>query len=172
MSTSVMRTVNRLPAETTARLRSTIILTSLPQIVSELVQNSLDADARHVNVGVDPTEWTCWVQDDGHGISVENLRTIGMSNDAGRYGRFLPLRVSQLWDLPGSGGLRGTLSTKLASRILPQSQTFFRGFGIHLMTAIFSQVLRRCQMQMAVTQPVHLAFEGKVMMPEFMRASF
>jgi len=86
-----MQAVNRLPAETTARLRSTIILTSLPQIVSELVQNALDAGARHVNVGVDPVEWTCWVQDDGHGISVENLQTIGMSSDAGRYGRPLPL---------------------------------------------------------------------------------
>lgn len=91
MSTAVMQAVNRLPAETTARLRSTIILTSLPQIVSELVQNALDAGARHVNVGVDPVEWTCWVQDDGHGISVENLQTIGMSSDAGRYGRPLPL---------------------------------------------------------------------------------
>jgi DNA mismatch repair protein MLH3 len=58
--------------------------------VSELVQNALDADALHVSVGVDPSEWTCWVQDDGYGIPVETLRTIGMKSDAGRYGWLLP----------------------------------------------------------------------------------
>lgn len=91
-----MQSVNRLPTETTAQLRSTIILTSLPQIVSELVQNSLDAGALHLSVGVDPTEWSCWVQDDGYGIPVENLQTIGMNSDAGRYGWCF-----YYWNIPG-----------------------------------------------------------------------
>lgn len=78
--------MNILPSETRALLRSTVILTSLPQIVSELCQNALDAGARHVDVGVDFDDWSCWVRDDGSGISAQDLNHIGSSGDAGRYG--------------------------------------------------------------------------------------
>ncbi len=76
-------TVQRLPASTQSKLRSTQILVSLPQIVSELVQNSLDAGARHVDVGVDCGGWTCWVRDDGAGMSKSDLEAFEC---AGRYG--------------------------------------------------------------------------------------
>ena len=58
---------------TRARLRSSQILTTFAQIISELVQNSLDAGAKHVDVGVDAEGWECWVRDDGYGISRADL---------------------------------------------------------------------------------------------------
>ncbi|KAK0491323.1 hypothetical protein IW261DRAFT_81628 [Armillaria novae-zelandiae] len=73
--------IELLPASTQSKIRSTQILTSLPQIVSELMQNSLDAGARHVDVGVDCEGWTCWVRDDGVGMSKDAL--------AGTEGRYV-----------------------------------------------------------------------------------
>ena|SRR6266702_297214 len=74
------------------RLRSSQILTSLPQVVSELVQNALDASASHIDVGVDCQEWECWVKDDGHGISKSGLELLSKNYEAGRYSMSLPNR--------------------------------------------------------------------------------
>ncbi|CAA7260090.1 unnamed protein product [Cyclocybe aegerita] len=79
------RTIARLPPPTQAKLRSTQILTSLPQILSELVQNSLDAEATHVDVGIDAKEWICWVRDDGRGISKADLDFLGRGEEGARY---------------------------------------------------------------------------------------
>lgn len=78
--------IEHLPATTRAKLRSTQILTSLPQIVSELLQNSLDAGAGQVDIGVDCEEWICWVKDDGEGISREGMSMLGKGSEEGRYG--------------------------------------------------------------------------------------
>ncbi|KAI0000051.1 histidine kinase-like ATPase, partial [Russula vinacea] len=67
------------------RLRSTHILTSLPQVVSQLVQNALDASASHIDIGVDCQEWECWVKDDGNGIARSGLDALSKSYEAGRY---------------------------------------------------------------------------------------
>lgn len=74
----------KLDQRTQSRLRSTQILTSLPQIVTELVQNSLDAGAKHIDIGVDNEEWACWVRDDGKGINRDGLSLI--AREGGRYG--------------------------------------------------------------------------------------
>ena len=81
--------IQQLPPPTQTRLRSTQILTSLTQIVSELLQNSLDANPQRVDVGVDCEEWECWVTDDGVGISRDALSVIGQGQDMGRYSEFL-----------------------------------------------------------------------------------
>ncbi|KAG7447478.1 uncharacterized protein BT62DRAFT_776682 [Guyanagaster necrorhizus] len=70
------KSIEPLPDSTRSKIRSTQILTSLPQIVSELMQNSLDAGARHVDIGVDCEGWTCWVRDDGPGMSKDALASI------------------------------------------------------------------------------------------------
>ncbi|OBZ76731.1 DNA mismatch repair protein Mlh3 [Grifola frondosa] len=58
-----------------------------PQIISELVQNSLDAGARQVDIGVDCEDWGCWVRDDGAGISRDGLAVIAgdFKDGRGRY---------------------------------------------------------------------------------------
>jgi hypothetical protein len=87
--------IEKLPEDTRTYLRSTQIVTSIPQIVSELVQNSLDAQAKHVDIGVNHEEWTCFVSDDGVGISAEGLSTLAKGGEDGRYGEH-PLFICDL----------------------------------------------------------------------------
>ena len=75
--------IERLPLPTQSKLRSTQILTSLPQIISELVQNSLDANASSIDVSLDCKDWTCWVRDNGHGVSRDGLESL--AQEGGRY---------------------------------------------------------------------------------------
>ena len=61
-------------------------MTSLPHLISELVQNSLDAGASHVDVGIDVEGWQCWVRDDGNGMDRSGMNLIAKGNEEGRYG--------------------------------------------------------------------------------------
>ncbi|KAG6850891.1 hypothetical protein H0H93_006717 [Arthromyces matolae] len=81
-----MARIEKLDIPTRVKLRSSQILTSLPQIVTELVQNSIDAGATNIDVGVDCEEWVCWVRDDGAGISRDSLAILASGNEEGRYG--------------------------------------------------------------------------------------
>lgn len=80
-----MPPLEQLSLETRSRLRSSQILTTLTQLISELVQNSLDANARHIEVGVNCEEWECWVKDDGSGISKAGLFSLSGGADQRRY---------------------------------------------------------------------------------------
>lgn len=86
MNEKASSALQKLDSETRSKIRSTQILTSLPQIVSELVQNSLDAGAKNVEIGMDMTEWACWVRDDGTGMSKSGLELIAQGCEHGRYG--------------------------------------------------------------------------------------
>ncbi|KAI0331238.1 hypothetical protein GY45DRAFT_1322484 [Cubamyces sp. BRFM 1775] len=86
MDTVKPAALSSLPSATQSRLRSTQILTSLPQLVSELVQNAIDAGARNIEVSIDAEEWECWVRDDGTGISKEGLAVLAHGPGGGRYG--------------------------------------------------------------------------------------
>ncbi|KAJ4498873.1 hypothetical protein C8R41DRAFT_725919, partial [Lentinula lateritia] len=57
--------IDRLIFATQTKLRSTQILTSLPEIASELFQNLLDVGAKYIEIGINCAEWSCWVTDDG-----------------------------------------------------------------------------------------------------------
>ena len=71
-----------LPPRTRSFLRSTVILSSLVQVVSELIQNSLDASARTIQVAIDCDEWSCWVQDDGTGFTIDDLESLANNSKA------------------------------------------------------------------------------------------
>lgn len=75
--------ITPLPQRTRSILRSTVILTSLVQVVSELIQNSLDANARSIQVGIDCDDWSCWVQDDGTGFAIDSLELLANYCKAG-----------------------------------------------------------------------------------------
>ncbi|GAA5832199.1 hypothetical protein JCM11251_004277 [Rhodosporidiobolus azoricus] len=62
-----------LPAPTQSLLRSSTILPSLPSLLSELVQNSLDAHATRITASVDLDTWTLKVTDDGLGFTGEGI---------------------------------------------------------------------------------------------------
>ena len=57
-----------LPPEVAAQIKSSIAVTSLSIVVLGLLANSLDADARRVDINVDLRRGTASVEDDGTGI--------------------------------------------------------------------------------------------------------
>ncbi len=81
----MQRQLQQLDVQTRSKIRSTQILASLPQFISELVQNSLDAGASQVDIGVNLEEWSCWVRDDGSGIRKDDLDALSRGFEAGRY---------------------------------------------------------------------------------------
>lgn len=94
------RSLSLLPPPVRTKIRSTQILTSLPQVISELVQNSLDANSHHIEVGVDCEEWECWVKDDGEGMSKEGMGMLRKAEEEGRYSKLLPATLPKGWN-PG-----------------------------------------------------------------------
>ena len=92
--------LNKLPAETRTKLRSTQILTSLPTIISELMQNAIDAGASQIDVGVDCAEWSCWVVDNGSGFTKDGLHKIGQDSERGRYSELSATVLSVILGLP------------------------------------------------------------------------
>lgn len=102
----MQRTLYPLDSETRSKIRSTQVLTSIPQIVSELVQNSLDANSSHINVGVDVVEWECWVYDDGTGISKKDMGILAKGPMEGRYGSSKAYEINSLNQL-STFGFRG-----------------------------------------------------------------
>lgn len=77
--------LEQLDNATRSKLRSTQILTSLPQIISELVQNALDAKAKNVEIAANCEDWSCWVRDDGIGMNKDGLSLIAQGMEGGRY---------------------------------------------------------------------------------------
>jgi DNA mismatch repair protein MLH3 len=72
-----MRQVARLSGAIVSQLRSGIVLSDLGQVVSELVCNSLDASATQVHVWLDEGASSIRVEDDGCGISRDDLKLVG-----------------------------------------------------------------------------------------------
>jgi len=70
------------------------------------VQNSLDAGALQVDIGVDPEAWTCWVRDDGCGIPREGLNLLARGKEKGRYGTSKAYGTAALQP-PSTFGFRG-----------------------------------------------------------------
>ncbi|KAF8418595.1 hypothetical protein EV426DRAFT_720563 [Tirmania nivea] len=79
------RRIVPLPPSVTARLQSTLAITSLTQAVSELVQNSLDANPRHIKIQVNFLRNSCVVEDDGCGIPPEDMPLIGKRYSTSKY---------------------------------------------------------------------------------------
>ncbi|KAI1796165.1 hypothetical protein LXA43DRAFT_988663 [Ganoderma leucocontextum] len=106
--------IKSLPSSTKSKLRSTQILTFLPQVVSELIQNSLDAGARNVEVSIDPGDWECWVRDDGSGISRDGLWLLAGGPESGRYGTSKAYSTPSL-DEVNTFGFRGEALASIAN---------------------------------------------------------
>ena len=122
MAAASSNELQHLPQDTQHRIRSTQIIVSLPQLVSELVQNALDADADQVDVGVDCEEWTCWVRDNGKGFSRQDLSVLEAT---GRYGE----PRSETWYSTAAHDMLGTSKAYDAESLGAISTFGFRGEG-------------------------------------------
>lgn len=69
--------IKPLPNKTTSLLRSTLIIPSLPSILIELVQNSLDAKASNIIVSFELDNWTIKCEDDGYGLTNLEMLKVG-----------------------------------------------------------------------------------------------
>ncbi|OCF43963.1 hypothetical protein I317_02233 [Kwoniella heveanensis CBS 569] len=103
--------ITPLPTPTSTKLRSTLVIPTFPQIISELAQNSLDAGSRKIEVTVDLRKGFQGVRvvDDGCGVDREGLKKIGK-----RFRTSKTLNDSGLGSI-GSYGFRGEALASLAS---------------------------------------------------------
>ncbi|KAI9096122.1 hypothetical protein DFS34DRAFT_650845 [Phlyctochytrium arcticum] len=69
--------LQKLSEETVCRLRSTVVIVSLAQCVVELVQNAIDANAKVVQILVNPQTGYIQVSDNGDGIPLEGFDLLG-----------------------------------------------------------------------------------------------
>ncbi|CAI7857985.1 unnamed protein product [Closterium sp. NIES-54] len=69
--------IRELPEHVSRKVRSSVVVPSLSQLTEELVCNSLDAGATEVSVTVDSSAATIRVDDDGCGISRDDLVLLG-----------------------------------------------------------------------------------------------
>ena len=60
-----------------AKIKSSIAITSLNGVIVELLKNSLDAQARKVNITVEYSRGSCSVEDDGLGIPPSEFQDNG-----------------------------------------------------------------------------------------------
>ncbi|KAK8858431.1 hypothetical protein IAR55_002658 [Kwoniella newhampshirensis] len=106
-----MAQISPLSLPTSTTLRSSLILPTLPQILSELVQNSLDAGASRIDCCLDLTKHgeSVRVEDDGCGINEEGLKKVGK-----RFRTSKRLNGSGLGPI-GSYGFRGEALASIGS---------------------------------------------------------
>jgi len=53
------------------------------------VQNSLDAKATRIEIGIDIAQsWECWIKDNGIGMSKADMQILAQGSMAGRYGKW------------------------------------------------------------------------------------
>jgi DNA mismatch repair protein MLH3 len=60
--------IQALPPDVVAQIKSSTTITSLNGVIFELVQNCLDAEATKIDINVDYARGGCIVEDDGLGI--------------------------------------------------------------------------------------------------------
>lgn len=60
--------IQLLPPDVVAQIKSSTTITSLNGVVSELIKNSLDAGATKITIDIDYARGGCIVEDDGLGI--------------------------------------------------------------------------------------------------------
>jgi hypothetical protein len=64
----VTMSIQPLPLDVIAQIKSSTTITSLNGVVIELVKNSLDAESTKIDINVDYGRGGCVVEDDGQGI--------------------------------------------------------------------------------------------------------
>ena len=69
--------ISRLPADVAAQIKSSTSISSLESVVLNLVENALDAQARKIHISLDFARGACTVEDDGHGIPVQEFMEDG-----------------------------------------------------------------------------------------------
>lgn len=69
--------IKPLPGDVVAQIKSSVVITSLNNVICGLVRNSLDAEATKINVAVDYSRGNCSTEDNGIGIPPSEFKEDG-----------------------------------------------------------------------------------------------
>lgn len=69
--------IQPLPPEVIAQIKSSVTITSLNEVVFELIKNSLDAGSTKIDITVDYSRGGCAVEDNGLGIHPSEFKENG-----------------------------------------------------------------------------------------------
>jgi signal transduction histidine kinase len=69
--------IKPLPADVVAQIKSSVVITSLNNVICGLIKNSLDAEATKINLSVDYSRGNCSIEDNGTGIPPSEFRDDG-----------------------------------------------------------------------------------------------
>lgn len=69
--------IKPLPADVVAQIKSSVVITSLNNVICGLIKNSLDAEATKINLSVEYSRGNCSVEDNGHGIPPSEFQDDG-----------------------------------------------------------------------------------------------
>lgn len=69
--------IKPLPGDVVAQIKSSVVITSLNNVITGLITNSLDAQATRINASVDYARGNCSVEDNGIGIPPSEFREDG-----------------------------------------------------------------------------------------------
>ena len=83
--------IRLLPESVSARIRSTLTITNISDVTSELLQNAIDAGARNVAITVNLGRNSCVLEDDGHGITPGDMLLVG--REYGNYLDFFRIQI-------------------------------------------------------------------------------
>jgi DNA mismatch repair protein MLH3 len=105
--TSAGMSIQQLPSDVIAQIKSSTAITSLNGVIYELTKNSLDARCTKVDITVDYGKGACMVEDDGFGIPPAEFRDGGGLGKLHRQFDFMKSHTSRI--------LTGADSSKLYS---------------------------------------------------------
>lgn len=69
--------IKPLPVDVVAQIKSSVVITSLNNVICGLIKNSLDAEATKINLSVDYSRGNCSVEDNGAGVPPSEFRDDG-----------------------------------------------------------------------------------------------
>lgn len=69
--------IKPLPGDVVAQIKSSLVITSLNNVICGLIRNSLDAEATKINVTVHYSRGNCSLEDNGNGIPPSEFKEGG-----------------------------------------------------------------------------------------------
>ncbi|KAK6465176.1 hypothetical protein DFJ63DRAFT_332609 [Scheffersomyces coipomensis] len=123
------RKITKLDEDILQKLQSQVTIDSFGTAIKELVQNSIDAEAKKIIVKVDVTSLSAMVCDDGFGMIPENLEKIGE--------RFYTSKLSSSQDLKSIStfGFRGealhSLNTISKLHVISKHKSYNSSYKLH-----------------------------------------
>lgn len=128
--------IKPLPVDVVAQIKSSVVITSLNNVICGLIKNSLDAEATKINLSVDYSRGNCSVEDNGAGVPPSEFRDDGGLGQLHYTSKYPPR--------PDIHGRHGVFLASLASLSLLSVASHHREYHSHNSMSIHnSKVLAR-----------------------------